>query len=394
MISMGLTIILYRNGCVALHCISRPKKSELYVAHEAVTADIQQFSYNVLKRATNNFSNKMLLGEGGFSQVYKGMLPNDEHPTSSRPGLVAIKKLKEDVKEGGEASFASEVRIISSIRHRNLLRLRGWCYEKGKALLVYEYAENGSLEKLLYAKDKFERETVDLTSERRWKILVGVATALEYLHEGLGGCVIHRDVKAANVLLSKDWEPMLGDFGLARLVSHEKIWATTTAAGTMGYMAPELVYTGRATEKADVYSFGILALEIACGRRVLDYNLGPEEMNLLDWVWTLHMNDNLMDSVDPGMLQCDAHGIHDEFEKVMMMWRGVIHVALNCCHPDAECRPTMRDVRHILIEHHLLPLPMSRPDRPILNHGPTHTLESISNAPTWNSNSSSFSTSL
>ena len=307
---------------------------------------------------------------------------------------MAIKKLKENVKEGGEASFASEVRIISSIRHRNLLRLRGWCYEKGKALLVYEYADNGSLEKLLYAKDKIEGEAVVLTSERRWKILVGVATALEYLHEGLEGCVIHRDVKAANVLLSKDWEPMLGDFGLAKLVSHEKIWATTTAAGTMGYMAPELVYTGRATEKADVYSFGILALEVACGRRVLDFNLGPEEMNLLDWVWTLHMNDNLMDSVDPGMLQFDAHGIHDEFEKVMMMWRGVIHVALNCCHPEAECRPSMRDVRHILIDGHLLPLPISRPDRPISNHGPPHTLESTSNTPTWNSKSSDFSITL
>ena len=131
-----------------------------------------------------------------------------------------------------------------------------------------------------------------------------------------------------------------------------------------------------------------------CGRRVLDFSLSPEKMNLLDWVWTLHMNDNLMDSVDPGMLQCDAHGIHDEFEKVMMMWRGVIHVALNCCHPEAECRLTMRDVRHILIEGHLLPLPVSRRDRSILNHGPLHTLESTSNAPTLESNSSSFSMSL
>ena len=162
-----------------------------------------------------------------------------------------------------------------------------------------------------------------------------------------------------------------------------------TTASTMGYMAPELVYTGRATEKAEVYSFGILTLEIAC-----DFNLSSQEMNLLDWVLSLHVNDNLMDSVDHGMLQADAHGIHDEFEKVMMMWRGVIHVALNCCHPDAECRPTMRDVRHILIEHHLLPLPISRPDRPILNHGPSHTLESTSNAPSLKSNSSSFSMSL
>ena len=201
MISMGLTIIVYRNGCVALHYISRPKKSELYAAHEAVTTDIQQFSYNLLKRATNHFSHKMLLGEGGYSKVYKGMLP-DEHPTSLQ--LVVIKKLKDDVKAGGEASFASEGRIISSIQHQNLLQFRGWCYEKGKALLVYEYANNGSLEKLLYANDKIEGEVIALTSDQRWKILVGVATTLEYLHEGLGGCVIHRDVKVANVLLSKD----------------------------------------------------------------------------------------------------------------------------------------------------------------------------------------------
>ena len=143
-----------------------------------------------------------------------------------------------------------------------------------------------------------------------------------------------------------------------------------------------------------MYSFGILALEVACGRRVLDFSLSPEEVNLLDWVWTLHMNDNLMDSVDPCMLQFDAHGIHDEFEKVTMMWRGVIHVALNCCHLEADCRPSVRNVQHILIEGHFLPLPVSRPDRQILNHGPQHTLESTSNAPTWNSNSSSFSISL
>ena len=126
MVIMGFTIIVYKNGGGALYSIFRPKKSELYVGHEAASADIQQFSYNVLKRATHNFSEKMLLGEGGYSQVYKGILPNDECPTS-RP-VVAIKKLKENVKEGGEASFASEVRIISSIRHRNLLQLRGWCY--------------------------------------------------------------------------------------------------------------------------------------------------------------------------------------------------------------------------------------------------------------------------
>ena len=321
----------------------------LSAAHEAASTDIQQFSYNALKRATDNFSEKMVLGEGGFSKVYKGLLSGQ---------LVAIKKLKDNVKErGGEAAFASEVRIISSIRHRNLLALRGWCYEKGKALLVYQYAENGSLEKLLYKKDK-NMESMGcevLTSDRRLKILVGIATALEYLHKGLGECVIHRDMKAANVLLTKEWEPMLGDFGLARLVSRDKMGATMKAAGTTGYIAPEVVYTGRATEKADVYSFGILALEMACGRRVLDFNLGPKESNLLEWVWGLYERDNIVESLDPCMLQIDAHGMDDEFKRAMKVWRGVIHVALNCCHPQIECRPSMRQVKQALIEGNLHP---------------------------------------
>ena len=145
-------------------------------------------------------------------------------------------------------------------------------------------------------------------------------------------------------------------------------------------------------EKAEVYSFGILALEIACGRRVLDFNLGPEEMNLLDWIWTLYKNDKLMDSLDPHMLQFDAHSIHDEFGKVMTMWRGVIHVALNCCHPQTEHRPSMREVRHILTEGYVLPLPASRPNQ-WMNNDTAPTLDFTSNPPTRDG-SSSFRRSL
>ncbi|KAH7280219.1 hypothetical protein KP509_37G056400 [Ceratopteris richardii] len=339
---------------------------------------IPRYSYRSLKKAVNGFNESARIGRGGFSSVYKGVLEGRQ---------VAIKRLKDGV--AMEVEFLSEIQIISQIRHRNLLHLQGWCYEKGKALLVYDYMPNGSLDAHLFGSTG--SETLDC--DTRLKILNGVASALEYLHGGLEQCVLHRDIKAANVLLTDNFEALLGDFGLARLITHNQA-VTMTAAGTPGYVAPEVVYTGKATDKADVYAFGVLAVELACGRRVID----SHEVHLIDWVWSLHQNGNIIDAIDPRLQPastsytisqsciergggeedddthqgCDKSEVacsHDSSVSVELIgpssmehkWRCVLHLGLLCCHPCADARPTMRQVNQALQEHKLLHIPPYKP---------------------------------
>ncbi|MCO5574235.1 hypothetical protein L7F22_028017 [Adiantum nelumboides] len=299
--------------------------------------------------ATQGFAEKNKAGEGGFSSVYRGTLAGGS--------VVAVKKLKHGVRM--EAEFCAEIGIISRIRHRYLLELQGWCYEKGEALLVYKYMENGSLAGFLFGK-KNGGSDAGLGREARFRILEGVAAALEYLHGGLGDCVLHRDVKAANVLLTEKLEPRLSDFGLARLIRHDEM-VSMTAAGTPGYVAPELVYRERATEKVDVYSFGVLALEVACGRRAAASSsiLQQRSMYLVEWVWLLHDGGDsdgdgtatapmdhkvLTDALDPSIVDdivaLQAAGRECIFyEQALLQWRCVLHLALLCCHPSPDARP-------------------------------------------------------
>lgn len=339
------------------------------------TGSVPRHSYRELKKATQGFSNKQKLGQGGFSTVYKGTLSTGD--------VVAVKRMKQGLRM--ELEFASEIQIISQIRHRNLLQLLGWSYKRGEALLVYQYMPNGSLDSYLFGKKRGVPNLIN--GEKRFSILVGVAAALEYLHEGLGECVLHRDVKAANVMLTESFEAMLGDFGLARLITHNQV-VTMTAAGTPGYVAPEVIYTGRATSKADVYSFGILALEVACGRRALDESLPPEEMQLVDWAWLLQQRGKLMDALDPACYAAvteqhieeedanctddsagqiviahkpEDHMAKDRYSLQELKWQCILHVALLCCNPWPADRPGMRQVHQTLRECIVLPLPCSRP---------------------------------
>lgn len=300
-----------------------------------------RYTYKELRRATGGFSESNLLGRGAFGIVYKGILPSDKSE-------VAVKKLLLSSKEH-EDEFRSEVEIISSIRHRNLVELRGWCHERRRQVLVYEYVPNKSLEYHLFNNDA----APILGWMERYRVAVGVAAALEYLHEGRQQCILHRDVKAANVMLDNDYTARLGDFGLARFIERDKV-ATMTAAGTIGYVAPELPLTGKATAKADVYSYGILALEIVCGRRVLDYSLPPQESQLLSWVWLLHESDLLMECVDTKL---SKEGMGYEQHQA----RCLLHVGLVCCHPVAEARPSMRQVLQVLQEQMVVPLGKTRP---------------------------------
>ncbi|KAL7199701.1 hypothetical protein ACSBR2_021910 [Camellia fascicularis] len=204
---------------------------------------------------------------------------------------VAVKRISKGSKQGIR-EYASEVKIISRLRHRNLVPLLGWCHEKGELLLVYDFMENGSLDNHLF------KEKGLLTWAMRYKIAQGLASALLYLHEEWDQCVLQRDVKSSNVMLDSNLNAKLGDFSLARLVDHGKDSKTTILARTRGYMAPEYLDIGKASKESDVYSFGIVALEIACGRESVDFNVPESQMILVQWVWDLYGTRRLLEAVD------------------------------------------------------------------------------------------------
>ncbi|KAI7731770.1 hypothetical protein M8C21_009165 [Ambrosia artemisiifolia] len=298
----------------------------------------KRFSYHELALSTCNFAEKEKLGEGGFGGVYRGYLKDSST-------YVAVKRVSKSSKQGIK-EYASEVKIISRLRHRNLVQLTGWCREKQELLLVYEYMENGSLDSHLF------KAKSSLTWGARFKISQGLASALLYLHEEWEQCVLHRDIKPSNVMLDSNFNAKLGDFGLAKLVDHEKGSHTTMLAGTMGYMAPECVVNGRASKESDVYSFGVVALEIACGRKHIEFKAEENKIQLVEWVWELYGTKTLLDAVDP-RLELDF----EEEEIKCLMTTG-----LWCVHPDPEMRPSMRQVIQVLnLETSLPILPSKMP---------------------------------
>ncbi|KAG0603070.1 hypothetical protein M758_10G064000 [Ceratodon purpureus] len=285
-------------------------------------------SYKHLSAATKQFSDQSKLGEGGFGSVYRGVLPKTG-------ALVAVKKVSNDSRQG-EREFLAEVQIISQLRHRNIVELVGFCRDRGKFMLVYELMPKGSLDQALF-KPKSPDDV--LSWGLRWKIVSGTAAALHYLHEGWRQQVIHRDVKSSNIMLDDEYNPKLGDFGLARLVDHEKHAATTMVAGTFGYIAPEAAGSGKFTDKTDVFAFGAVCLELACGRKAYDGSVkNYDDLILVDMVWR-HLNeDDLLGVADP-LLQ-------DQFD-VEQMYK-VLKLGLLCSHPDPSSRPTMRQVEQVL----------------------------------------------
>ncbi|KAF3440199.1 hypothetical protein FNV43_RR18480 [Rhamnella rubrinervis] len=298
----------------------------------------RRFSYTDLASATNNFSNDRKLGEGGFGTVYKGYLKDLD-------ALVAVKKISRGSKQGRK-EYITEVKVISSLRHRNLVQLIGWCHDRGEFLLVYEFMPNGSLDCHLFGKKS------PLTWAVRYKISLGIASALLYLHEEWEQCVVHRDIKSSNVMLDSSFNVKLGDFGLARLMDHELGPQTTGLAGTLGYLAPEYVTTGRASKESDVYSFGVVALEIATGRKSVDRVEEDNEFGLVEWVWDLYGKGNLVLGVDE-RLQMEVDQRQVECLMIVGLW---------CAHPDQSLRPSIRQAIHVLNFEAALPdLPPKMP---------------------------------
>lgn len=280
-----------------------------------------RFSYRELKLATRGFRDKELLGFGGFGRVYKGTLPSTRLQ-------VAVKRVSHESKQGLR-EFVAEIATIGRLRHRNLVQLQGWCRRRGDLLLVYDYMANGSLDKYL-----FDDPKLILSWDQRFRILKGAAAALLYLHEEWDQVVLHRDVKASNVLLDADMNGKLGDFGLARLYEHGANPNTTHVVGTLGYLAPELTRTGKATTGSDVFAFGALLLEVACGRRPIEPKALPEELILVDWVWERWREGRVADTVDPRLGK--------EFDAAEAEL--VLKIGLVCSHPAPGERPRMKDV--------------------------------------------------
>ncbi|KAH9735339.1 L-type lectin-domain containing receptor kinase VIII.1 [Citrus sinensis] len=313
---------------------------------ESFTSDIirmpKEFSYRELRSATKCFNANRIIGHGAFGTVYKGILPQNGD-------IIAVKRCSHNSQ--GKDEFLSELSIIGTLRHRNLVRLQGWCHEKGEILLVYDLMPNGSLDKAL-----FEARS-PLPWPHRSKILLGVASALAYLHQECENQVIHRDVKTSNIMLDEGFNARLGDFGLARQVEHDKSPDATVAAGTMGYLAPEYLLTGRATEKTDVFSYGAVVLEVASGRRPIEKEItGVGKVgvasNLVEWVWSLHREGRLLTAADARL-----EGQFDEAEM-----RRVLLVGLACSHPDPLARPTMRGVVQMLVGEAEVPIvPRAKP---------------------------------
>ncbi|CAI0409254.1 unnamed protein product, partial [Linum tenue] len=280
------------------------------------------FTLRQIKYATNNFDPTNKIGEGGFGPVYKGML--------SDGGVIAVKQLSSKSKQGNR-EFVNEIGMISALQHPNLVKLYGCCIEGNQLLLVYEYLENNSLARALFGKHE---NKLKLDWQTRKKILLGIAKGLAYLHEESRLKIVHRDIKATNVLLDKDLNAKISDFGLAKLDEEENTHISTRIAGTIGYMAPEYAMRGYLTDKADVYSFGIVILETMSGTSNTNYRPKEEFVYLLDWAYVLQEQGNLLELVDPEL------GKSYSKEEA----RKLLNIALLCTNPSPTLRPPTSSV--------------------------------------------------
>ncbi|OEL32051.1 putative L-type lectin-domain containing receptor kinase S.7 [Dichanthelium oligosanthes] len=299
----------------------------------------RKFSYKELSVATRGFHASRVVGKGAFGTVYKAAMPG--------AATIAYAVKRSTQAHQSRSEFVAELSVIACLRHKNLVQLEGWCDEKGELLLVYEYMPNGSLDKALYG------DPCTLSWPQRYTVAAGIASVLSYLHQECEQRVIHRDIKTSNILLDGNLSPRLGDFGLARLMDHNKSPVSTLTAGTMGYLAPEYLQSGKATEQTDVFSYGVVVLEVCCGRRPIDKDDGGgKNVNLVDWVWCLHGEDRLIEAADVRLA--------GEFDRDEML--RLLLVGLSCANPNCEERPAMRRVVQILNrEAELAPVPPKKP---------------------------------
>ncbi|CAL5326787.1 unnamed protein product [Camellia sinensis] len=324
----GLVLLLWKGRC-------KGYRRDVFVDvagevdRKIAFGQLKRFSWRELQLATDNFSEKNVLGQGGFGKVYKGVLSDNSK--------VAVKRLIDYESPGGDAAFQREVEMISVAVHKNLLRLIGFCTTPTERLLVYPFMQNLSV---AYRLREIKPGDPVLDWPTRKRVALGTARGLEYLHEHCNPKIIHRDVKAANVLLDEDFEAVVGDFGLAKLVDVRRTNVTTQVRGTMGHIAPEYLSTGKSSERTDVFGYGIMLLELVTGQRAIDFSRLEEEDDvlLLDHVKKLERENRLDAIVDPNLNE------NYNILEVEMM----IKVALLCTQGSPEDRPAMSDVVRML----------------------------------------------
>ncbi|KAJ1263074.1 hypothetical protein BS78_09G156900 [Paspalum vaginatum] len=279
-----------------------------------------------LEEATAAFDPEHVVGEGGYGIVYRGVLADGYQ--------VAVKNLLNN-RGQAEREFRVEVEAIGRVRHKNLVRLLGYCAEGAHRMLVYEYVDNGNLEQWLHGD---VGPVSPLTWDIRMSIVLGMAKGITYLHEGLEPKVVHRDIKSSNILLDRRWNPKVSDFGLAKLLGSDSNYVTTRVMGTFGYVAPEYASTGMLNERSDVYSFGILIMEIISGRSPVDYARPTGEVNLVEWLKNKVTNREYEAILDPKLPEMPSS---KALKKALL-------VALRCVDPDSQKRPKMGHVIHML----------------------------------------------
>ncbi|KAH7306737.1 hypothetical protein KP509_22G027300 [Ceratopteris richardii] len=339
LVALALGFLSWRTG-KAYSCTDNYfRRANYYESKLSMYRSPRAFTYKELYAATKGFNEKQKLGIGS---CYKGVLTDSG-------SVVAVKQVAKDAHEGLE-EILREVQQLSSAPHQNLVPLQGWCLEKGEFLIVYEFIPNESLDKFLF-NDNFDV----LSWSQRYHIIIGLASGLAHMHGGLHlrgdgknakyndelPVLIHRNVKPSNVMLDNNFNARLGDYGLRRLVrAHRKEDHVMVLEGTFGYIAPEVVVTGKVTTKADVFSFGILVLEVASGRRALS-----DEVVLLDMVWELEREGQILTAADERLKGC-----FDVQEMKCLLYLGLL-----CTLPDPGHRPSMAHVHEILLGNYPMP---------------------------------------
>ncbi|XP_073157728.1 probable L-type lectin-domain containing receptor kinase S.5 [Henckelia pumila] len=321
-------LLLLMGAAWFVYCLHKQQGTNPEPSVEPALDLPREFRYRDLKKATNGFDLNNKLGEGASGVVYRGYLAKEESE-------IAVKRFhRGNIK--GEDDFLAELSIINRLRHKHLVKLLGWCHEKGKLLLVYEYMANGSLDQHLFRPD-----VEPLEWDIRCKVISGLASALHHLHCECDQRVIHRDIKASNIMLNSNFNiARLGDFGLARALEKENSWHPQTDGrlfGTMGYIAPECLHTGKATLQSDVFAFGAVLIEVVCGKRP-GTKIGGYQF-LVDWVWALFRDGRLLEAVDPRL---GENFVAEEAERLLLL-------GLACSHPDANERPKTQAIFQMII---------------------------------------------
>nr|XP_043625628.1 putative receptor-like protein kinase At4g00960 [Erigeron canadensis] len=337
-------VIIIALLCIFMRLRRRKKPTPQPLPNESIqsesidigTAESLQFPFGTIKEATHDFSEENKLGRGGFGAVYKGTLRDGQD--------IAVKRLARDSGQG-DVEFKNEVLLVAKLQHRNLVRLLGFSIEGSERLLIYEFLPNASLDQFIF--DPTKRKLLDW--DRRYNIIKGIAKGLLYLHEDSRLKIFHRDMKASNVLLDSEMNPKIADFGMARLFKPEETQGDTSRiVGTYGYMAPEYAMHGQFSVKSDVFSFGVLVLELVSGQKNQCFQSGECTEDLLSFAWKSWKNGTTSDMIDP-ILKTGTGSLRDIIRS--------IHIGLLCVQENVSNRPTMASVI-LMLNSFSITLPM------------------------------------